>query len=69
MSVDDLLPNLSELFDDEQATPDPAVSAARRRRLWRALIIVAAVALVIAASIGAVRAAGRHAREAVEPLG
>lgn len=26
--------DLSELFDiDEQATPDPAVSAARRRRL------------------------------------
>lgn len=44
--------DLSELFDvDEQATPDPAVSAARRRRLWRALIIVAAVVLVIAASI------------------
>lgn len=30
---------------------------------------VVGIALVIAASIGAVRAAGRHAREAVEPVG
>ena len=30
---------------------------------------IAGVGLVIAASIGAVRAAGRHARDAVEPLG
>lgn len=30
---------------------------------------IAGIALVIAASVGAVRAAGRHAREAVEPLG
>ena len=33
------------------------------------LLELAGVALVIAASIGAVRAAGRHAREAVEPVG
>jgi len=30
---------------------------------------IAGIALVIAASIGAVRSAGRHAREAVEPIG
>jgi inner membrane transporter RhtA len=30
---------------------------------------IVGITLVIAASVGAVRAAGRHAREAVEPVG
>lgn len=37
------------------------------QHLW--VLEIAGIALVIVASIGAVRAAGRHAREAVEPVG
>lgn len=54
MSDPDLQSELSDLFEvDEQDGPDPALIAARRRLVRRALITVTVVMTVALASIAA----------------